>query len=87
MARGTYGYRSKPLEIRMNNPAASYGVSTLTGYIGYDRAAEVAYLCRETAKTVREVVSEQHLLDEKTLDEILRSERLTSPGAAKTKEK
>ena len=55
----------------------------LTGHIGYDRASEVAAECRRTGRSVREVVLESGLLDEKALDEILRPERLTSPGGAK----
>lgn len=62
-------------------------VTALTGYIGYDRASEVAALCQKTGRPVREIVLEQHLMDEKTLDEILRPERLTSPSMAKAKGK
>ncbi|MEN3005427.1 aspartate ammonia-lyase [Dehalobacterium formicoaceticum] len=70
------------------NVSASYILATaLTGYIGYDRASEVAALCQKTGRTVREIVLEQQLLDEKTLDEILKPERLTSPGRACGKEK
>ncbi|MEL7565446.1 MAG: aspartate ammonia-lyase [Dehalobacterium sp.] len=68
--------------------AESYILATaLTGYIGYDQAAEVAVLCQKTGRTVREIVLEQHLLDKKTLDEILKPQRLTSPGGEKGKEK
>lgn len=55
----------------------------LTGVLGYDRASEVASECRKTCRTVREVVLEKGFLDEKTLDALLRPERLTSPGGAK----
>jgi aspartate ammonia-lyase len=61
-------------------------VTALIGYIGYDRASAVAALCQKTGETVREVVLEQHLMDENKLDEILTPERLTSPGGAKEKE-
>ncbi len=60
-------------------------VSALTGYIGYDKASEVALKCRETGKPVREIVLKQNLLDEQTMGEILRPERLTSPGSANEK--
>lgn len=66
----------------------SYILATvLTGYIGYDRASQVAALCQKTGRTVREIVLEQHLMDEKILDEILRPERLTSPGGSMDKER
>ena len=55
----------------------------LTGSIGYDRASEVASECRRTGRTVREVVLEKGLLDEKTLDALLQPEKLTAPGNGK----
>ena len=65
-----------------------YTVATaLTGYIGYDKASEVAIFCLNTGKTVREAVLELGFLDEKTLSEVLRPERLTAPGTTITKEK
>ena len=67
---------------------AGYTVATaLTGYIGYDKASEVAIFCLNTGKTVREAVLELGFLDEKTLSEVLRPERLTAPGTTITKEK
>ncbi len=62
-------------------------VTALIGYIGYDKASEVAALCQKTDGTVRRIVLEQRLMDENTLDEILRPERLTSPGGRKAREK
>jgi aspartate ammonia-lyase len=56
-------------------------VTALTSLIGYDRASKVAVRCRETGKSVREIVLEQHWLDAATLDEILKPERLTAPTA------
>ena len=62
----------------------SYTLATaLTGYIGYDKASEVAALCRETGKTVAEIVLEQGLMDRATLDALLRPESLTSPRREK----
>lgn len=67
---------------------SGYTVATaLTGYIGYDKASEVAIFCLNTGKTVREAVLELGFLDEKTLSEVLRPERLTAPGTTITKEK
>ncbi|MDF2611082.1 MAG: Aspartate ammonia-lyase [Lachnospiraceae bacterium] len=59
----------------------SYVLATvLTEYIGYDRASEIAGLCKTTGRTVREIVTEKHIMDEKTLDEMLSPQRLTSPS-------
>lgn len=54
-------------------------ITALTSYIGYDRASQVAALCKQTGRTVREIVLEGQLLDEKTLDEILQPQQLTAP--------
>lgn len=51
--------------------------TALNPYIGYDRAAVVAKTAYSEQKTVREVVQEQHLLDEATLAEALDLERMT----------
>jgi aspartate ammonia-lyase len=61
-------------------------VTALVGDIGYDRASAVAALCQKTGRSVREVILGQHLMDENQLDEILKPERLTSPGGIKGKE-
>ena len=53
--------------------------TALTEYIGYDKASEVAALCRKTGRPVREIVMEHHLMEENVLDGILKPERLTSP--------
>lgn len=52
--------------------------TVLNDYIGYDKASEIAKLCQKTGKTVREVVTEQNLLEEEALNEIFKPERLTS---------
>ncbi|OCN00746.1 aspartate ammonia-lyase [Clostridium sp. W14A] len=62
-------------------------VTALTGYIGYDKASMVAGFCLNTGKTVREAVLELGLLDEGTLSEILRPERLTAPEMRTSKER
>jgi fumarate hydratase class II len=51
--------------------------TALNPYIGYDRAAVVAKTAYQENKTVREVVRQQALLDEKTLAEALDLERIT----------
>ncbi|MGE4549462.1 MAG: aspartate ammonia-lyase [Intestinibacillus sp.] len=66
----------------LQNLTDSYVLATvLTGALGYDKASEIAAWCRETGRPVREIVLEQGLLDEKTLDDMLRPERLTAPDA------
>lgn len=54
-------------------------VTALIGHIGYEKAVDVALLCQKSGKTVREIVLEQKLMDEKTLDELFKPQRLTSP--------
>lgn len=62
----------------------SYTLATaLTGYIGYEKASKVAALCLSTGKTVAESILEQGLMDQKTLDALLRPESLTSPRREK----
>lgn len=55
-------------------------VTALTGYIGYDRASEVAKECVRTDKTVRQVLIEKKIMDDGQIDKILRPEIMTSPG-------
>jgi aspartate ammonia-lyase len=55
--------------------------TVLTGALGYDGAAQVARACRETGRTVRRIVIERSLLDPEELENLLRPERLTAPGA------
>lgn len=54
-------------------------IPALTKYIGYDKASEIAQLCKDTGKTVRDIVEEQGILDLDKLDEILQPQRLTAP--------
>jgi aspartate ammonia-lyase len=53
--------------------------TVLSGYLGYDMATDVALICQKTGRPVREIVLEKKLLDQKTLDEILKPERLITP--------
>ncbi len=54
-------------------------VTALNPYIGYDKAAEVAKTAFSENKTLREVVLEKELLDEKTLDKALNPLDMTKP--------
>ncbi len=53
--------------------------TALNPYIGYDQAAIVAKTAFSEKKTVRQVVLDQHLMDEEQLAEALDLERLTHP--------
>ncbi len=54
-------------------------VTALNPYIGYKEATKIAKEALATKRSVREIVLEKGLLDEKTLDEILSPERMTQP--------
>jgi aspartate ammonia-lyase len=77
------GIRADREACRQNLEAGLTMVTALVNYIGYDKAAAVAALCRQTGRTVREVLLERQILDETELDEILTPERLTSPAGRK----
>lgn len=53
--------------------------TALNPYIGYDRAAVVAKTAYAEQKSVRQVVREQALLDDETLNQALDLERMTHP--------
>ncbi len=55
-------------------------VTALIGYIGYDKASEVALISQKTGETVREIIIKQKLMDEKELEEVFKPQRLTSPA-------
>ena len=54
-------------------------VTSLAPVIGYDQAAAVAKEAHKKDKTIREIVLEKGLLDEKKLDELLDFEAMTRP--------
>ncbi|HCR36785.1 MAG TPA: aspartate ammonia-lyase, partial [Opitutae bacterium] len=56
-------------------------VTALNPHIGYDKAAQVAKTAFASNKTLREVVLEQGLLDEKTLDAALDPMDMVHPKA------
>ncbi len=57
-------------------------VTALTPHIGYKHSATIAKTALKTGKTIRELVKEEHLMDDKELDEVLDPEHLTEPGKA-----
>jgi aspartate ammonia-lyase len=55
-------------------------VTALTGYIGYDKASEIAKKCINENKTVRQVLIENKIMDNEQIDSLLKPEIMTSPG-------
>lgn len=55
-------------------------VTVLSPYIGYDKACEVSEIARKNNKSIRSVILEKKLLDEKKLDEILNLEKIINPN-------
>lgn len=54
-------------------------VTALNPYIGYDKAAYVAQKAFKESKTVREVLLEEHLLDEAKIDKVLDPKTMIHP--------
>ena len=57
-------------------------VTALNPIIGYKAASKIAKMALNTGRTVRELVLEEGLMDEKWLDLVLAPERMTRPGTA-----
>ena len=55
-------------------------VTALTPHIGYKHAADIAKTALKTDKTIRELVAEEKLMDEKKLEEVLDPFSMTVPG-------
>ena len=55
--------------------------TSLAPIVGYDKAADVAKQSFKTGKTVRQLASEQNLLNPAALDKALDAKRMTSPQA------
>jgi aspartate ammonia-lyase len=75
--KGIEADREKCESLLMNSLST---VTALTGYIGYDRASQVAKDCVCYNKTVRQVLTEQKIMDDELIDRLLRPEIMTSPG-------
>jgi aspartate ammonia-lyase len=56
--------------------------TALSPYLGYGQTAEIAKESVRTGKSIRALVLERGLLDERRLDEILSVENMTQPGIA-----
>jgi len=58
-------------------------VTSLVPYIGYDQASKLAEEAMERDRTLKELVLEKNLLSPEKLVEILKTEKMTSPGLVK----
>ena len=54
--------------------------TSLAPVIGYDKAAEIAYKAFESGKTVREITTEENVLNKEQLDKLLDPEMMTKPN-------
>ena len=55
-------------------------VTALTGYLGYEKATQIAKTCLEKNKTVREVLMEDPTIDFDKISKILNPYEMTKPG-------
>ena len=53
--------------------------TSLAPIIGYDEAAKIAHESFETGKTIREVVEEKNIIDNKVLDRALNPNNMINP--------
>lgn len=60
-------------------------VTALCPYIGYKKSADIAKTALKTGKTVREIVLEKGLMDEKTLKQVLNPYTMTEYGGMEVK--
>lgn len=74
---GLEANRARCQELLELNPSLA---TALNNAIGYDRSAKVAKEAAASGRTVREVVLEMNLLDEKALDALLDVRNMTQPG-------
>lgn len=74
---GLEANRARCQELLELNPSLA---TALNSAIGYDMSAKVAKEAAASGRTVREVVLEMNLLDEKALDALLDVRNMTQPG-------
>lgn len=55
-------------------------ITALCPHVGYEKAADIAKRAIQTGAPVRSLILQEHLLDEKELDEILDPVTMTEPG-------
>jgi fumarate hydratase class II len=73
---------AKRIEQNVNNSLML--VTALSSKIGYDKAAEIAHKAYQEGLSLREAVLKLGYLKEKEFDELVRPERMISPGPPKS---
>ncbi len=74
------GIRANPERCRRYGESSPALVTVVAPIIGYDKAARVAKKMLETGKTIREVLLEEGVIDQKTIDEVLDLKKMTRGG-------
>ena len=74
------GIEADPARCRELLDRSTAMATALSPYIGYARTAEIAKESVRTGKSVREIVLEHGLMDERQLSRILSVESMTRPG-------
>ncbi len=74
------GLEANEQVIAAKNEGSLSLATSLAPHIGYDKAAAIAKESYETGKTVREIATEQQVLDAERLQEVLDLRRQTEPG-------
>ena len=74
------GIEADPARCRELLDRSTATATALSPYIGYARTAEIAKESVRTGKSVREIVLERGLMDERQLSRILSVESMTRPG-------
>ena len=79
-ARCVSGIRADEARCRELLDRSTALATALSPYIGYAATADIAKTSVATGRTIRDLVRERQLLEEKQLDTILSAEAMTSPG-------
>jgi aspartate ammonia-lyase len=74
------GIEADPARCRELLDRSTATATALSPYIGYARTAEIAKESVRTGKSVREIVLERGLMDERQLSRVLSVESMTRPG-------
>jgi aspartate ammonia-lyase len=76
------GVRANAARARELLDRSTATATALSPYIGYAATAEIAKTAVATGRSIRELVLERKLINEKTLNEILSVDAMTRPGIA-----
>jgi aspartate ammonia-lyase len=74
------GIEADPVRCRELLDRSTATATALSPYIGYAKTAEIAKESVKTGKSVREIVLERGLMDERQLSRVLSVENMTRPG-------